>query len=171
MKRCCAMSPKSGEKIWRFIFRPYRAGNVVIEADKLRKHMAQTSSSRHDLCPSSGRIVGVIGPTGAGKLRCFDNHRTEKPDGGTIRIEDRRPPYVDQSRTLDPKSRSGNKISGGTDLLNSQSRGEFKAYVGSFNFSAPISIKSQHAFMGERNRVHLAKMLKESANVLLLMNH
>jgi ATPase subunit of ABC transporter with duplicated ATPase domains len=95
----------------------------------------------------------------------------EEPDSGTIRIgETVQLAYVDQSRTLDPNKSIWEEISGGTDLLMVGKREvNSRAYVGRFNFSGSDQQKKVGMLSGgERNRVHLAKMLKEGANVLLL---
>jgi ATPase subunit of ABC transporter with duplicated ATPase domains len=95
----------------------------------------------------------------------------EQPDAGTIRIgETVALAYVDQSRTLDPTKSIWEEISGGTDLLMLGKREvNSRAYVGRFNFSGSDQQKKVSMLSGgERNRVHLAKMLKEGANVLLL---
>jgi ATPase subunit of ABC transporter with duplicated ATPase domains len=119
-----------------------------------------------------GGIVGVIGPNGAGKTTLFRMITgEEQPDSGTIRIgETVQLAYVDQSRTLDPKKSIWEEISGGTDLLLLGKREvNSRAYVGRFNFSGSDQQKKVGMLSGgERNRVHLAKMLKEGANVLLL---
>jgi energy-dependent translational throttle protein EttA len=97
--------------------------------------------------------------------------KQEEPDSGTIRIgETVQLAYVDQSRTLDPNKSIWEEISGGTDLLMLGKREvNSRAYVGRFNFSGSDQQKKVSMLSGgERNRVHLAKMLKEGANVLLL---
>ena len=119
-----------------------------------------------------GGIVGVIGPNGAGKTTLFRMITgQEKPDSGTIRIgETVKLAYVDQSRTLDPKKSIWEEISGGADVLKLGAREvNSRAYVARFNFSGTDQQKKVGMLSGgERNRVHLAKMLKEGANVLLL---
>jgi ATPase subunit of ABC transporter with duplicated ATPase domains len=119
-----------------------------------------------------GGIIGVIGPNGAGKTTLFRMIiGQEKPDSGTIRIgETVVLGYVDQSRTLDPKKSIWEEISGGSDLLKLGNREvNSRAYVARFNFSGTDQQKKVGMLSGgERNRVHLAKMLKEGANVLLL---
>jgi ATP-binding cassette ChvD family protein len=121
----------------------------------------------------SGGIVGVIGPNGAGKttlLRMIIGW--EKPDAGALRIgETARLGYVDQSReSLDPEKSVWEEISGGEETLTLGKRNmNSRAYVASFNFLGSDQQKKVKALSGgERNRVHLAKMLKEGANVLLL---
>jgi len=119
-----------------------------------------------------GGIVGVIGPNGAGKTTLFRMVTgAEAPDAGTIRVgETVQLGYVDQSRTLDPEKTIWEEISGGSDTIKLGPREvNSRAYVGRFNFSGSDQQKKVGALSGgERNRVHLAKMLKEGANVLLL---
>ncbi|MFL6209511.1 MAG: ATP-binding cassette domain-containing protein, partial [Pyrinomonadaceae bacterium] len=95
----------------------------------------------------------------------------EQPDAGTIRVgETVTLGYVDQSRTLDPQKTIWEEITGGTDLINLGTKQvNSRAYVARFNFAGSDQQKKVGALSGgERNRVHLAKMLKEGANVLLL---
>jgi ATPase subunit of ABC transporter with duplicated ATPase domains len=119
-----------------------------------------------------GGLVGVIGPNGAGKTTLFRMiTKQEEPDSGTIRLgETVQLAYVDQSRTLDSNKSIWEEISGGTDMLLLGKREvSSRAYVGRFNFSGSDQQKKVGMLSGgERNRVHLAKMLKEGANVLLL---
>ncbi len=150
-----------------------RLGNVVIEAEGVSKAYGDNllvDDMTFKLPP--GGIVGVIGPNGAGKTTLFRMVvGQEKPDSGKIRIgETVALGYVDQSRTLDPKKSIWEEISGGTDLLKIGTREvNSRAYVARFNFSGTDQQKKVGALSGgERNRVHLAKMLKEGANVLLL---
>jgi len=150
-----------------------RLGNVVIEAEGVAKGYGDNllvDDMTFKLPP--GGIVGVIGPNGAGKTTLFRMVTgEEQPDKGKIRIgETVALAYVDQSRTLDPKKSIWEEISGGTDLLKIGSREvNSRAYVARFNFSGTDQQKKVGALSGgERNRVHLAKMLKEGANVLLL---
>ena len=150
-----------------------RLGNVVIEADGVGKAYGDhllVDNMKFALPP--GGIVGVIGPNGAGKTTLFRMITgQEQPDSGTIRIgETVTLAYVDQSRTLDPNKSIWEEISGGTDLLMLGKREvNSRAYVGRFNFSGSDQQKKVGMLSGgERNRVHLAKMLKEGANVLLL---
>jgi len=150
-----------------------RLGNVVIEAEGVGKGYGDNllvDDMTFKLPP--GGIIGVIGPNGAGKTTLFRMIiGQEKPDSGKIRIgETVALGYVDQSRTLDPKKSIWEEISGGTDLLKIGARDvNSRAYVARFNFSGTDQQKKVGALSGgERNRVHLAKMLKEGANVLLL---
>ena len=120
-----------------------------------------------------GGIVGVIGPNGAGKTTLFKLITgEEQPDAGEIEIgETVHLGYVDQSRdALDPKKNVWEEISGGLDLLTvGKHEMPTRAYVGAFNFKGPDQQKKVGQLSGgERNRVHLAKMLKEGGNVLLL---
>ncbi len=150
-----------------------RLGNVVIEAEGVGKGYGDNllvDDMTFKLPP--GGIVGVIGPNGAGKTTLFRMVTgQEQPDKGKIRIgETVALAYVDQSRTLDPKKSIWEEISGGADLLKIGARElNSRAYVARFNFSGTDQQKKVGALSGgERNRVHLAKMLKEGANVLLL---
>jgi len=119
-----------------------------------------------------GGIIGVIGPNGAGKTTLFRMITgQEQPDSGTIRIgETVKLAYVDQSRELDPNKTIWEEISGGSDLVELGKRQvNSRAYVARFNFSGTDQQKKVGMLSGgERNRVHLAKMLKEGENVLLL---
>jgi ATP-binding cassette ChvD family protein len=150
-----------------------RLGNVVIEAEGVSKAYGDNlliDDMTFKLPP--GGIIGVIGPNGAGKTTLFRMVvGQEKPDSGKIRIgETVVLGYVDQSRTLDPKKSIWEEISGGGDLLKIGNREvNSRAYVARFNFSGTDQQKKVGSLSGgERNRVHLAKMLKEGANVLLL---
>ncbi|HKP45332.1 MAG TPA: energy-dependent translational throttle protein EttA, partial [Pyrinomonadaceae bacterium] len=150
-----------------------RLGDIVIEADQISKAYGDkllVDDMNFKLPP--GGIVGVIGPNGAGKTTLFRMiAKQENPDSGTIKVgETVLLAYVDQSRTLDPEKSIWEEISGGTDLLLLGKREvNSRAYVGRFNFSGSDQQKKVGMLSGgERNRVHLAKMLKEGANVLLL---
>jgi ATPase subunit of ABC transporter with duplicated ATPase domains len=121
----------------------------------------------------AGGIVGVIGPNGAGKTTLFRMITgQDKPDAGTIKIgESVKLGYVDQSRdALNDKATVWEEISGGLDQLQLGKREvNSRAYCGAFNFKGPDQQKKVGQLSGgERNRVHLAKMLKSGANVLLL---
>ena len=120
-----------------------------------------------------GGIVGVIGPNGAGKTTLFRMITgQEKPDAGTIDVGDSvKLGYVDQSRdTLDDSKNVWEEISGGAEIIYLGKREiNSRAYCGSFNFKGPDQQKKVGSLSGgERNRVHLAKMLKSGANLLLL---
>jgi energy-dependent translational throttle protein EttA len=150
-----------------------RLGNVVIEAEAVTKAYGDrllVEDMTFALPP--GGIVGVIGPNGAGKTTLFRMITgQERPDSGTIRTgETVALAYVDQSRTLDPKKSIWEEITGGADLLKLGAREvNSRAYVARFAFSGTDQQKKVGMLSGgERNRVHLAKMLKEGANVLLL---
>ncbi len=150
-----------------------RLGEVVIEAEAVCKGYGDNllvEDMTFKLPP--GGIVGVIGPNGAGKTTLFRMiTKQETPDGGEIKIgETVQLAYVDQSRTLDPEKSIWEEISGGADVLRLGLREvNSRAYVGRFNFSGSDQQKKVSMLSGgERNRVHLAKMLKEGANVLLL---
>jgi ATPase subunit of ABC transporter with duplicated ATPase domains len=148
-------------------------GNVVIEADAVSKAYGDRlliDDMMFKLPP--GGIIGVIGPNGAGKTTLFRMILgQEQPDSGKIRIgETVALGYVDQSRTLNPQKSIWEEISGGADSLKIGAREvNSRAYVARFNFSGTDQQKKVGMLSGgERNRVHLAKMLKEGANVLLL---
>lgn len=150
-----------------------RLGDVVIEAEKVNKAYGDKllmEDMTFHLPP--GGIVGVIGPNGAGKTTLFRMiTKQEEPDAGTIKTgETVQLAYVDQSRTLDPNKSIWEEISGGADAIKVGDREvNSRAYVGRFNFSGSDQQKKVSMLSGgERNRVHLAKMLKEGANVLLL---
>ena len=120
-----------------------------------------------------GGIVGVIGPNGAGKSTLFRMITgDEKPDGGDLKVgETVKLGYVDQSRdTLDGAKSVWEEISGGTDVIYLGKRAvQSRAYVGAFNFKGSDQQKKVGILSGgERNRVHLAKMLKSESNVILL---
>ncbi len=151
-----------------------RLGDVVVEAD----HVAKAYGERvliEDLSfklPRGG-IVGVIGPNGAGKTTLFRMIvGQEKPDTGTLRVgETVRLAYVDQSRdALDAKQSVWQAISGGAETLDLGGRTvQSRAYVASFNFKGSDQQKRVGELSGgERNRLHLAMMLRGGANVLLL---
>jgi ATP-binding cassette ChvD family protein len=151
-----------------------RLGQNVIDFDHLKKGFGDNLLI-DDLTfklPAGG-IVGVIGPNGAGKTTLFRMiTKQEKPDQGTIKIgESVRLGYVDQSRdTLDGAKTVWEEISGGLDQLQLGKREvNSRAYCGAFNFKGADQQKKVGQLSGgERNRVHLAKMLKSGANVLLL---
>jgi ATP-binding cassette ChvD family protein len=151
-----------------------RLGDVVIEADQLEKGFGETLliDGLSFKLPRGG-IVGVIGPNGAGKTTLFRMIvGQDQPDDGTIRIGDTvKLGYVDQSRdTLDGKKTVFEEISGGNDMIKLGSREvPSRAYVGWFNFKGADQQKKVGQLSGgERNRVHLAKMLKSGANLILL---
>jgi len=151
-----------------------RLGKVVIEAKNVCKSFGErllVDDMSFALPP--GGIVGVIGPNGAGKTTLFRMITgQEKPDGGEITIgETVKIAYVDQSRSsLDPDKTIWEMISHGSDTIELGKHSvNSRAYVAQFNFSGADQQKKVGTLSGgERNRVHLAMMLKEGANVLLL---
>ncbi|KMO32727.1 energy-dependent translational throttle protein EttA [Methylobacterium aquaticum] len=151
-----------------------RLGNNVIEFDHLEKAFGDRlliDDLSFKLPP--GGIVGVIGPNGAGKTTLFRMiNGLETPDKGEIRIgESVKLGYVDQSRdALNPDATVWQEISGGNDILYLGKREiNSRAYCGAFNFKGSDQQKKVGVLSGgERNRVHLAKILKSGANVLLL---
>jgi ATP-binding cassette ChvD family protein len=151
-----------------------RLGQNVVDFDHLSKGFGDNlliEDLTFKLPP--GGIVGVIGPNGAGKTTLFRMITgQEKPDGGSIKIgESVTLGYVDQSRdTLNAKATVWEEISGGLDQLRLGKREvNSRAYCGAFNFKGADQQKKVGTLSGgERNRVHLAKMLKSGANVLLL---
>ena len=151
-----------------------RLGSLVIEAENLGKGYGDRLLYENlNFNLPAGGIVGVIGPNGAGKTTLFRMLTgQEKPDVGTIKIgETVQIGYVDQSRdALDPKKNVWEEISGGLDVLELGKRSmQSRAYVGAFNFKGGDQQKKVGQLSGgERNRVHLAKMLKSGANLLLL---
>ncbi|OIN85559.1 MAG: energy-dependent translational throttle protein EttA [Alphaproteobacteria bacterium CG1_02_46_17] len=153
---------------------PPRLGNLVVEAIDISKGFGDRlliDGLSFKLPP--GGIVGVIGPNGAGKTTLFRMITgVEKPDSGDFRVGDTvKLGCVDQSRdALDPNKNVWEEISGGNDILQmGKIEIPSRAYVGSFNFKGTDQQKKVGQLSGgERNRVHLAKMLKTEANVLLL---
>ncbi len=151
-----------------------RLGDVVVEADGLRKGYGDRLLI-DDLSFSlpRGGIVGVIGPNGAGKttlLRMITG--AEQPDGGALRIgETVELAYVDQSRdALDPGKTVWEEVSGGQDQISLGERSvNSRAYVAGFNFKGTDQQKKVAKLSGgERNRLHLAKLLRTGGNLLLL---
>jgi len=151
-----------------------RLGSVVIDAENVSKAYGDTilmEGMTFSLPP--GGIVGVIGPNGAGKTTLFRMITgQEKPDSGTFKTgETVKLAYADQSRDdLDPNKSIWEVISGGDDVIQlGKKQVNSRAYVARFNFSGTDQQKKVSMLSGgERNRVHLARMLKEGANVLLL---
>jgi len=153
---------------------PPRLGDLVIEATGITKSFGDRmliENLSFNLPPAG--IVGIIGPNGAGKTTLFRMLTgQEKPDSGVVRIG---PTvvmgYVDQSRdALDPNKTVWQEISNGLDMIPiGKKEIPSRAYVGAFNFKGPDQQKKMGMLSGgERNRVHLAKMLKSGANVILL---
>jgi ATP-binding cassette ChvD family protein len=151
-----------------------RLGGNVIDFENLNKGFEDKlliENLSFKLPP--GGIVGVIGPNGAGKTTLFRMITgVEKPDGGTIKIGDSvKLGYVDQSRdALDDKKTVWEEISGGAEVIYLGKKSmHSRAYCGAFNFKGGDQEKKVGMLSGgERNRLHLAKMLKSGANVLLL---
>jgi ATP-binding cassette ChvD family protein len=151
-----------------------RLGDVVLEADGLRKAYGERLliDDLNFALPRGG-IVGVIGPNGAGKttlLRMITEQ--EQPDDGMLRIGDTvKLAYVDQSReALDPEKNVWEEISGGIDQISLGERTvNSRAYVAGFNFKGTDQQKKVAKLSGgERNRLHLAKLLRSGGNLLLL---
>ena len=150
-----------------------RLGGVVIEAEHLTKGFGDRlliDDLTFSLPPAG--IVGVIGPNGAGKTTLFKMITgAEEPDSGTLRVGPTvQLAYVDQNRTLDPDATVYDEITGSRDTFRVGNREvNGRAYVASFNFKGSDQQKSVGILSGgERNRVHLAKVLTEGGNVLLL---
>jgi ATP-binding cassette ChvD family protein len=150
-----------------------RLGDVVIEAEYVNKAFGGrllVEDMSFSLPP--GGIVGVIGPNGAGKTTLFNMITDrEKPDAGVIRIgETVKLACVDQDRELDPNKSIWEEITGGDEQIALGNRMiNSRAYVARFNFSGSDQQKKVGLISGgQRNRVHLAKILKEGANVILL---
>ena len=151
-----------------------RLGDLVIEAEHLNKAFGDKvliDDLSFKLPP--GGIVGIIGPNGAGKTTLFRMiTEQEKPDGGVLKLGDTvKLGYVDQSRdSLDGNKNVWEEISGGLDILEvGKKEIQSRAYVSWFNFKIGYQQKKVGQLSGgERNRVHLAKMLLTNANVLLL---
>ncbi|HUM90215.1 MAG TPA: energy-dependent translational throttle protein EttA [Candidatus Competibacter sp.] len=151
-----------------------RLGDLVVEATQLRKGFGDRLLIENlDFQLPKGGIVGVIGPNGAGKTTLFRMLvGQEQPDSGTLRVGDTvKLAYVDQSRdSLAPDKTVWQEISDGLDMIAIGSyQINSRAYVGRFNFKGPDQQKFVKDLSGgERNRVHLAKLLKSGGNVLLL---
>ena len=166
-------SEKHSEDLEIYIPPGPRLGDVVVEAQGVNKAYGDKllfEDLNFSLPP--GGIVGVIGPNGAGKTTLFRMITgQEEPDGGSFKTGSTvQLGYVDQSRTLNADKNIWEEISGGTDFITLGKRDvPSRAYVARFNFNGTDQQKKVGVLSGgERNRVHLAKMLKESANVLLL---
>ncbi|MBI2233923.1 MAG: energy-dependent translational throttle protein EttA [Micavibrio aeruginosavorus] len=153
---------------------PPRLGTLVVEAENISKSFGDRlliENLSFKLPP--GGVVGVIGPNGAGKTTLFKMITgQEKPDSGTFKVgETVKLGYVDQSRaSLDDNHNVWEELSEGLDILKlGKIEMPSRAYVSSFGFRGPDQQKKIGQLSGgERNRVHLAKMLKSGANVLLL---
>lgn len=150
-----------------------RLGDVVIEADGVSKAFGDNllyENLSFKLPP--GGIVGIIGPNGAGKTTLFRMITgQEKPDTGTFKTgETVKLSYIDQSREMDPDKSIYDVIAGGHELIMvGDKEVNSRAYIAKFNFTGEDQKKKvSNLSGGERNRVHLANMLKEGGNVLLL---
>jgi ATP-binding cassette ChvD family protein len=151
-----------------------KLGDLVVEATGISKAYGDNvlfENLTFRLPP--GGIVGVIGPNGAGKTTLFKLITgSDKPDSGTIRVgETVEPGYVDQNRdALDPNKSVYEEISGGHEILDMGGRRvNSRAFVARFNFRGPDQEKKVGVLSGgERNRVHLAKLLRKGSNLLLL---
>ncbi len=164
---------KSREEMEIFIPSGPRLGDVVIEAKGVTKGFDDRLLIENlDFALPPGGIVGVIGANGAGKSTLFKMIIGEEtPDDGSLRLGDTvKLGYIDQNRPLDPAKTIWQEISDEMDLIKLGEREvNSRAYVARFNFSGQDQQKKVTELSGgERNRVHLAKMLKEGANVLLL---
>ncbi len=150
-----------------------RLGNIVVEAKEISKGFGERlliENLSFNLPP--GGIVGVIGPNGAGKSTLFKMITDqEQPDAGSFKVgETVKLGYVDQGRELDSNKTIWEEVCGGQDTIVMGGKSiNSRAYVARFNFSGSDQQKKVGVLSGgERNRVHLAKMLREEANVLLL---
>jgi ATP-binding cassette ChvD family protein len=152
---------------------PPRLGNDVVTATDLKKSFGDMLLfDGMSFALPRGGIVGVIGPNGAGKTTLFRMIAgTEKPDSGTLAIgETVQLAYVDQGRELDGAKTVWQEVSGGQEtMLVGKREMNTRAYLASFNFrGADQQKRTQDLSGGERNRLHLAKLLKTGANLLLL---
>lgn len=150
-----------------------RLGDVVIDAQAIGKAFGDKvlyENLTFKLPP--GGIVGIIGPNGAGKTTLFKMITgQEKPDSGAFKVGDTaKISYVDQSRTMDGDKTLLQEVAGGLDVIKLSGREiNSRAYLGKFNFSGDDhNRKVRELSGGERNRLHLASVLKEEGNVLLL---
>ncbi|MBA3015086.1 MAG: energy-dependent translational throttle protein EttA [Proteobacteria bacterium] len=166
-------SDKRADEIEIFIPPGPRLGNVVIDAEKVSKSYGDrllVEDMSFSLPP--GGIIGVIGPNGAGKTTLFRMITgQDAPDSGVIRVGDTvKLAYVDQNREMDPNKTIWEAITDGQETIVLGNREvNSRAYVGRFNFSGTEQQRKVGVMSGgQRNRVHLARMLKEGANVLLL---
>ncbi|MEL7833547.1 energy-dependent translational throttle protein EttA [Fodinibius sp. Rm-B-1B1-1] len=164
---------KQREEMEIFIPEGPRLGDKVIEANDVSKgYEDRLLIEEMNFSLPPGGIVGVIGPNGAGKSTLFKMITgEEEPDSGTIETgESVELGYVNQKRPLDPEKTIWEEISGGKDTVKLGNREmNSRAYTARFNFSGSDQQKRCSEISGgERNRVHLAKMLKQESNVLLL---
>ncbi len=175
MKTCCARTRRRGSNPLRSSSPPGpRLGDIVVEARGVRKGFGDNLLIDNlDFTLPRGGIVGVIGPNGAGKTTLFRMITgQETPDGGTLRLGDTvQIGHVDQSRdALDPNKTVWDEISGGNDEIElGKKKVASRAYVSWFNFKGAGQQRKVGSLSGgERNRVHLAKLLKKGSNLLLL---
>jgi len=169
-----ASGEKAREELEIYVPPGPRLGDIVIRAEKVDKAFGDrllVDDMTFDIPP--GAIVGIIGPNGAGKTTLFRMIvGQEQPDDGTLTVgQTVKMGYVDQSReTLDPEKTVWQEISGGEETLELGKRKvNSRGYVSRFNFAGADQQKLVGTLSGgERNRVHLAKVLKSGANVLLL---
>jgi len=169
-----AAGEKAREELEIYVPPGPRLGDIVIRAEKVDKAFGDrllVDDMTFNIPP--GAIVGVIGPNGAGKTTLFRMIvGQEQPDDGTLTVgQTVKMGYVDQSReTLDPEKTVWQEISGGEETLELGKRKvNSRGYVSRFNFAGADQQKLVGTLSGgERNRVHLAKVLKSGANVLLL---
>jgi ATP-binding cassette ChvD family protein len=150
-----------------------RLGSTVIEFDGIQKCFGERLLYENcSFVIPPGGIVGIIGPNGAGKTTLFKMIMgKERPDCGNIKIgETVKLSYIDQGRTLDPNHTLFQSIAGGTEFITlGNHQVNSRAYISRFNFKGDDHMKKVVELSGgERNRVHLASMLKEEGNVLLL---
>jgi len=164
---------KAGEDLEIYIPPGPRLGDVVVEAKDITKAYGEKLLfEKLNFSLPRGGIVGVIGPNGAGKTTLFRMITGQvKPDAGALRIgETVSLGYVDQDRSLDPKKTVWEVIADGSDQIKlGKTEVNSRAYCGKFNFGGTEQQKKVKDLSGgERNRVHLARMLKEGANLILL---
>jgi ATP-binding cassette ChvD family protein len=164
---------KRDEEVEIYIPPGPRLGDVVIDAENVSKGYGENLLFENlNFSLPAGGIIGIIGPNGAGKTTLFKLiTKQEQADSGTFRIgETVKLAYVNQNRPLDAKKTIWEEVSDGEDILKIGSREiNSRAYLARFNFGGAEQQKlTSQLSGGERNRVHLAKMLKEEANVLLL---
>ncbi|MCK6602484.1 MAG: energy-dependent translational throttle protein EttA [Bacteroidetes bacterium] len=172
-KMVTEQSAKRDDELEIYIPPGPRLGEVVVDARNVSKGFGDVvlyEDLNFSLPP--GGIIGVIGANGAGKTTLFRMITGEQqPDAGSFRTgETVKLAYIDQNRPLDPEKTIWEEISDGRDLIAlGQREVNSRAYVSRFNFSGPDQQKKVGILSGgERNRVHLAKVLKSGANVLLL---
>ena len=167
-------SERVGQDLEIYIPPGPRLGKIVIEAENVSKAMGDKMLVENmSFMIPAGAIVGIIGPNGAGKTTLFKMVTgQEKPDSGTLKVgETVKLAYVDQNRdSLEPEKTVYEVISDGNDVIKLGSREiNSRAYCARFNIMGQDQQKKVDVLSGgERNRVHLAKMLKTGANVILL---